>query len=974
MKNILFSLTLFVTLFSMSAFADEVSFTGREYMFLSRHQKPNNEGAAWDFANFDLNNQSRVIVYFWNVNTNANGYSQPAFYWSEDREVLACKVPAGTWTNCLVFRRDMGSTTMGGHWNQSDDFTMESGKNFLTTTVGGPRAHWEVYVPPFYLNGEKKNGGSWPGVNWTYGGGGYTAVGSTTMSLTAGQYEFKLNPRYIYGGWEHQLNCYDTDQARSNLILTRGENGNGDTRIHFELQQDCDVTIAFDGYGVTVNSACLPDPVDPVDPDPIDPDDLPHVAFNATEYYLSGDFTRNSPSEGWAFPTGYRVQQVDAYTGVVTIRINPEDGGRGHFHEDGTYERITRFKIVKQWYNKDAGEHVSMVPGIKEKEITSRDVDEAQSNYIRKNDWETVDNRICVGIKYWYDITFTIWKTSDGYMHVKINQVPIFINPMDIVDWSTTSVTVNTNGYSSPTAGAGWRMRVNGTSYNKNARLADRTLEMPYASGLTADKEVCIVVYGTDQEYPESYVYYRIPHIYEGNRTLSGGVDAECMLYVKSGTLTINGNVTVGKVWVAPDAELRIAAGATLTADSLVLRTKAFHPSVLTNSGTLVCNNVFYTRIVADKTQSYELGLPFSAEPQDVLLSNGKNAQYGTLWGLEYWDGQRRSEEGWGGNWIGMPKGSATLNGMQGYQIMSSSAYYYEFYFPVTYHLEGSVSIPVKAYGSGVAPLEDMGWNFVCSPYTHVMPCSASGNPEDMLKISRLDGDNWTFYQYVPTAIWPATPFYYQAEADGELSFDGNLSYRAAAPAKAPNAQEQVASQWIRLFLSDGTEQDETNFYLHPTRFSADYEVGRDLTKLSTDGLHPCIYSHVGDYDLAFTAVPDSMAEEGIALVAAVPQDSTYTFRLEPTEWMDRLEHVYLLDNLTGERTDLLMNDYSCLLPQGTTSGRLMLQVVFRSAEHTTALSETDERADRWTKVIYNGHLYIRRGEHIYNAMGGLMR
>ncbi len=219
----------------------EITYTGKEYVFLSKTQKHTDNNVF----NFTADG-AHLFVYFWNSETSANGWSDEAFMWDSGDNVLAAKAPAGTWTNCIIVRKNSNDNAknMNNVWNQTADLALEEGKNYLQT---GESSVWGVYTPPFYLTGSSVLCGA----DWGYTGNGIVNNGTVTReNIPAGTYQFKLNPTKNYNGWEHQINYTHVASTGSNVTLSSPS----DNQIQFTLSEASDVTIAYDGNGVTVNA------------------------------------------------------------------------------------------------------------------------------------------------------------------------------------------------------------------------------------------------------------------------------------------------------------------------------------------------------------------------------------------------------------------------------------------------------------------------------------------------------------------------------------------------------------------------------------------------------------------------------------------------------------------------------------------------------------------------------------------------
>lgn len=226
-----------------------ITYTGKEYVFLSKTQKHTND-IVFDWSDAS----AHIFVYFWNAINGASNWSDEAFFWDNGNNVLAAKVPAGSWTNCKIVRKNSNDSGKNWNnvWNKSHILFIESGKNYLQT---GESSVWDVYTPPFYLTGtETLCGGNW-GNTWPYGGLNNTVYSGSVIreNIPAGTYQFKLNPTKDYSSnWGHSVTdaFIPANSAGSNVTLSAGGGGN----IQFELSNPSDVTIAYDGNGVTVNA------------------------------------------------------------------------------------------------------------------------------------------------------------------------------------------------------------------------------------------------------------------------------------------------------------------------------------------------------------------------------------------------------------------------------------------------------------------------------------------------------------------------------------------------------------------------------------------------------------------------------------------------------------------------------------------------------------------------------------------------
>ncbi len=541
-----------------------------------------------------------------------------------------------------------------------------------------------------------------------------------------------------------------------------------------------------------------------------------------------------------------------------------------------------------------------------------------------------------------------------------------FGDKLDIVNFDNGFV-INMNGFTSASAGTGWVVEVlrdNGTvvaSYDKDDRDDSRLLTVVLPEGKAADNFVKIRVKGLDSQV-EGFYEYIVPHVYNSNSNSNlGAVSKEnAVIYVKSGTLTVNSDATVGTIYVEPGAELKINSGVTLQVHKLVLRTSKSSSSALTDKGTLKLfdktidgvtekGQVYYSRVVADNTQYYPLAFPFEVDIDKVTFSHGEKATLNKNFGLLKYDAQRRADTGSSsGNWVDVTATEKITPLTTAYQLFSSTKYYAEYYFPVTYTQDATdETVSINYYTKKTGTNTDaryFGWNGICSPYTSTYTSSASTvSPDEAPTISMLMiGKTVTWYEQLSTAkgitLEPATMFFYQAPAAGTLKFGSALEFITPAGASAATARLKapaaatVETQWVELQYSnqDG-KADNANIYLHPDKYTASYDMGYDVTKLSTSGEQPFIWTAMPYGEMAFAAIPDTIAAKGVALTTFTPAAGQMTIAIQENKWMSRLERLYLLDKETNMQIDLLQADYTFLAQEGTIAGRFYLYPIMKA-------------------------------------------
>ncbi|MEE0950964.1 MAG: InlB B-repeat-containing protein [Paludibacteraceae bacterium] len=520
-------------------------------------------------------------------------------------------------------------------------------------------------------------------------------------------------------------------------------------------------------------------------------------------------------------------------------------------------------------------------------------------------------------------------------------------DPLDIVDADGTNLTINANGWAS----SGWPYTVsvvttttNTNSYEKTARQSDRTLKVLYSGDLNADMQIIV----TNTSGTVSNHIYKVPFVYDSNTEMSG-TDENSIVFVKSGTLTV-GTASAKEIYVAPGAELKV--NGTLTVGKLVLRTTPYKAAVLTieTGGSIALTDggqVYYSRISPNSEQYYQFGLPLKCPLASVQMSNtgklgGSQPKYGTAWILKSYSESSRAQNGIsneGANWSLLKNidNTGVITAGVGYEMFSNSNYYREFYFPVNLS-EAKTQVSVQ-YTDGTIGAEHNGWNIITSPLTSRANVPII-DPATDFKVCWLNEEDGSYRQEIPTVFPPAIPFSIQTSAGGKLNFV--VPTIATAPRKQSAAEALTETEWVHLDIFDAYgEGDETSLFVHPTRFEQTYKTGIDVAKQSLTASRAILYTTHAYGDMAFAGVADSLLENGIDLVVYSPSAQELTFSLRENKFLHRLEYLWLADNETGERTDLLMDDYTCRANAGTIKGRFVLNGRFKAPQISTGLGNT---------------------------------
>lgn len=363
----------------------------------------------------------------------------------------------------------------------------------------------------------------------------------------------------------------------------------------------------------------------------------------------------------------------------------------------------------------------------------------------------------------------------------------------------------------------------------------------------------------------------------------------------------------------------------------------------------------------------YPFSLPYDCNIADIDQLNGQPlGVYGTDWGIKYYDGQRRQSDGNSTTHYGEVSKYWTRVPADG-QLKAYTGYIIGLFVPAADEpLMKSVNFPPateSAYtenaSSKTTPITNWpdnlnaeprhhGWNFVGSPYISLFGSNnlgeglyntqvqmgwtdALGNQRDNdhIYVSIPNGGNTNTYRQALASgvtIYPFSAYFVQAiDLENGQSNILDLTYSKSqrllpkwAPARTAKTDALILTE---LDITNGALGDNTGVLVSNV-YSAEYEIGDDLTKMYAAAQKPQLYTIDAHNDkMAYQALPDVLAH-AIPLGIYVPQAGNYTLSLN--RYVSRLEAaeaVYLLHN-GAVVANLLLSDYTVAASaKGTVSG-----------------------------------------------------
>ena len=421
---------------------------------------------------------------------------------------------------------------------------------------------------------------------------------------------------------------------------------------------------------------------------------------------------------------------------------------------------------------------------------------------------------------------------------------------------------------------------------------------------------------------------------------------------------------------------------------------------------------------------SYHYCRYYVSFPFDVRISEIFGAgNYGEDYIIQKYNGTKRAEIGWFAEtetfWETMDK-SEKLNKHEGYCVMlnrtpfndgnshvwknkkSGSSVY--LYFPSASHKEdwtinaiGNVEIIVPAHQCNIDRdfTQDVGknpprnhkntdshWNMVGTPlFQNAKAATIAEGP----LVEEGDGhaEQGTRLQYVydwvntpeipnGTAVRKAwgTDFEFKAMHSYLIQYAGKVTFQGshiANPVPSAIAARRVAEEVKNYTVELQLDRDSafaSRTYVELQENAEDgFLLNEDMYMGSSSPIAN-LYTYAGAYDVAANVL--SVNSHIVPVGVQVKKAGTYTFSM--TTPFDGT--VTLIDYHTGSRTNLGWSDYTVTLEKGTINDRFALEINIQNVSTDVEGNTGHFKGKDGVKFLYNGILYIKKGDAIYDARG----
>ena len=506
----------------------------------------------------------------------------------------------------------------------------------------------------------------------------------------------------------------------------------------------------------------------------------------------------------------------------------------------------------------------------------------------------------------------------------------------------------------------------------------------------------------------------------------------------KSRLTHATGQTEFRNMFIYHDSELEIAAGTSLTLDKLRMfaLNDSVSYAIINNTNdadnpTITVNEVSHVKRI-DGRYWYPFSLPYDCDISQISALNGKSlGKYGTDWCIKYYNGEQRQKDGTSAAigqvsqyWEKLGE-SEKLEAYKGYIIglycpTAEEAHQKSVHFAparqsVYTETGESKTTDVHNWPDNLeAEARHHGWNFTGSPYISLFGVNASGDGlfNDQLKMGYTDKltgeqldkehvylsipdgkDTRTYTQVLASAttVEPFTAYFVQTiDPNDGMGQTLHLTYQKARrtfPGEEPNptlaprrAAERDAVLFAEINLTDNAAGGQDTYLRDNTgvlvsdRFSADYEIGDDLTKMYAAAGKPQLYTMAGNEKMAYNALPDGLAHN-LPLGIYVPKAGEYTLSLNRhASRLENAEAVYLLHSGIIV-ADLLLSDYTILATaKGEQTGYMLdIRRATKVVTGTEQVATDEPYAIMCDGQLTIGNLPTASDVAIYDALGRLV-
>lgn len=193
------------------------------------------------------------------------------------------------------------------------------------------------------------------------------------------------------------------------------------------------------------------------------------------------------------------------------------------------------------------------------------------------------------------------------------------------------------------------------------------------------------------------------------------------------------------------------------------------------------------------------------------------------------------------------------------------------------------------------------------------------------------------------------------------------------APRRVVSAGAGAGNQILRLYVSNGTQRDAAVVYFNGN--ASDGYDDYDSPKMFNNNNTPEIYTLIESKSLAINGMNTIPYDSEIVLAFKSPQSGRFTISVNEFSNFAEGVKVFLKDKLTGEATDLTLDEYTFESDAAATANRFVL--IFPKSGVVTSV-EHENASSLQVSVVDNNRIRITGVEAgaqatVYNSVGQLV-
>lgn len=268
---------------------------------------------------------------------------------------------------------------------------------------------------------------------------------------------------------------------------------------------------------------------------------------------------------------------------------------------------------------------------------------------------------------------------------------------------------------------------------------------------------------------------------------------------------------------------------------------------------------------------------------------------------------------------------------------------------------------PIALNEYSAADEANANWNAVANPTLRYVGLDKT------VQVFDPENQNYNPFPYFDAAyaFVVGTPFFYKGTGSIVLNTDHHDQYRA------PQHRAESYNYCVQISKAETERFDNQLYVVASETAAATYEEGQDVPSMNeeTSKYGALIWTeNYGDKRLAIEEAPLVNSSASYVLGIYAPEDGEYTISTPQAK-----EDVSLYLTREGRVIwDLTAAPYTLDLTKGNTTGYGLRIVAAPKA--TTDLEDVQGDKVQCTKVLINNHVFILRGEQLYDATGRLVK